>query len=91
MSANDLLDKVKQLREITGVGFSDCKIAISDTNQTTYLQSIALNVPTIVFWNPKSTEIRKDANILFCFMKRKDLIRSFMTNSTTGLRAQTKS
>ena len=32
MSANDLLDKVKQLREITGVGFKDCKNAIDETN-----------------------------------------------------------
>ena len=39
----------------------NCRIAISDTNQTTYLQSIALNTPTIVFWNPKSTEIRNEA------------------------------
>ena len=27
MSSDNLLEKVKQLREITGVGFKDCKIA----------------------------------------------------------------
>ena len=31
MSSNDLLEKVKQLREITGVGFKDCKNAIDET------------------------------------------------------------
>ena len=31
MSADDLLIKVKQLREITGVGFKDCKNAIDET------------------------------------------------------------
>jgi len=31
MSSNNLLEKVKQLREITGVGFKDCKNAISET------------------------------------------------------------
>ena len=31
MSSNNLLDKVKQLREITGVGFKDCKSAIDET------------------------------------------------------------
>ena len=31
MSADDLLVKVKQLREITGVGFKDCKNAIDGT------------------------------------------------------------
>ena len=32
MSSDNLLDKVKQLREITGVGFKDCKNAIDETN-----------------------------------------------------------
>ena len=32
MSSNNLLEKVKQLREITGVGFKDCKNAIDENN-----------------------------------------------------------
>ena len=31
MTSNNLLDKVKELREITGVGFKDCKNAIDET------------------------------------------------------------
>ena len=31
MSSDNLLAKVKQLREITGVGFRDCKSAIDET------------------------------------------------------------
>ena len=31
MSSDNLLKKVKQLREITGVGFKDCKNAIDET------------------------------------------------------------
>ena len=31
MTTNNLLEKVKQLREITGVGFKDCKNAIDET------------------------------------------------------------
>ena len=31
MSPDNLLEKVKRLREITGVGFKDCKIAIDET------------------------------------------------------------
>ena len=30
MSNKDLLDKIKKLREITSVGFKDCKIAIDE-------------------------------------------------------------
>ena len=32
MSADNILDKVKQLRELTGVGFKDCKTAIDESN-----------------------------------------------------------
>ena len=32
MSNKDLLDNIKKLREITGVGFKDCKIAIDENN-----------------------------------------------------------
>tara|TARA_B100001123_G_scaffold447008_1_gene603191 strand:+ start:795 stop:1664 length:870 start_codon:yes stop_codon:yes gene_type:complete len=32
MSAENILDKVKKLREITGVGFKDCKNAIDENN-----------------------------------------------------------
>ena len=31
MSSKDLLNKVKELREITGVGFKDCKSVIDET------------------------------------------------------------
>ena len=32
MSNKDLLDNIKRLREITGVGFKDCKVALDDSN-----------------------------------------------------------
>jgi elongation factor Ts len=32
MSSDNILEKVKELREITGVGFKDCKNAIDETN-----------------------------------------------------------
>ena len=32
MSNKDLLNNIKKLREMTGVGFKDCKIALDETN-----------------------------------------------------------
>ncbi len=32
MSNKDLLDNIKKLRELTGVGFKDCKLALDETN-----------------------------------------------------------
>ena len=31
MSNKELLDNIKKLREMTGVGFKDCKIALDET------------------------------------------------------------
>ena len=31
MSNKDLLDNIKKLRELTGVGFKDCKAALDET------------------------------------------------------------
>ena len=31
MSNKELLDSIKKLREMTGVGFNDCKIALDET------------------------------------------------------------
>ena len=32
MSTDNILDKVKELRELTGVGFKDCKNALEENN-----------------------------------------------------------
>ena len=32
MSNNDLLDSIKKLRELTGVGFKDCKVALDESD-----------------------------------------------------------
>ena len=32
MSNKDLLANIKKLREMTGVGFKDCKVALDETN-----------------------------------------------------------
>ena len=31
MSNKDLMDSIKKLREMTGVGFKDCKVALDET------------------------------------------------------------
>ena len=31
MSNKELLENIKKLRELTGVGFKDCKLALDDT------------------------------------------------------------
>ena len=38
MSNKDLLDSIKKLREMTGVGFKDCKVALM--NQKAILKNL---------------------------------------------------
>jgi putative transferase (TIGR04331 family) len=39
-------------------------------NGTTYLESIILNVPTVIFWNPQHSELRASAVPYFEDLKR---------------------
>lgn len=41
------------------------KLYISTYNATTYLESLSLNFPTIMFWNPSHWELRKSAQPYF--------------------------
>ena len=34
-------------------------------NATTYLESLTMNVPTVIFWNPNHWEIRKSSELYF--------------------------
>lgn len=45
------------------------RIIISTYNATTYLESLSLNVPTIMFWNPDFWEIKNSAKPYFNLLK----------------------
>jgi putative transferase (TIGR04331 family) len=42
-----------------------CRIFVSTYNATTYLESISINIPTVIFWDPLYWEIRDSAIPLF--------------------------
>ena len=41
------------------------RLYISTYNATTYLESLSLNVPTVIFWNPDHWELRESAKPFF--------------------------
>lgn len=47
----------------------EARIYVSTYNATTYLESFAMNIPTIIFWNPKHWEIRDTARPHFDALK----------------------
>ena len=48
---------------------SKSRIYVSTYNASTYLESLAMNVPTIIFWNPNHWEIRDSAQPYFDNLK----------------------
>ncbi len=43
----------------------DCRLFISTYNATTYIESLSLDVPTVMFWNPEHWEIKDSAQPYF--------------------------
>ena len=63
----------------------NCKIAVSDTNQTTYLQSLALNIPTIVYWNPDSTEVSEKSKPYLFELSKASILHYSPTSASNFL------
>ena len=79
MSQGSILDKVKKLRELTGVGFKDCKIAI-DENDGDIEKSIEfLRKKGIAKANKKMERIAADG--LICISERENKFSIVEVNS----------
>lgn len=55
--------------DITGL-IRQSRLYISTYNATTYLESFTMNVPTVIYWNPKHSELRETAIPYFDELKR---------------------
>ena len=88
MSSDNLLKKVKQLREITGVGFKDCKSAI-DANNGDIEKSIEfLRKKGIAKANKKMERVAADG--LICIHESKNNFSMIEINSETDFVAKNK-
>jgi len=50
--------------------FLRSKISISTWNATTYLETLSLNIPTMIFWDPEHSEVKKSAEKYFDILKK---------------------
>ena len=71
MSQDNTLDKVKKLRELTGVGFKDCKNAIDETNGDIDKSIEFLRKKGIAKANKKMERVAADGLISICEEKNK--------------------
>lgn len=60
---------------------NESKIFISTYNATTFLESLTLNIPTVIFWNPDHWELRDSAVPFFENLKK---ARIFHTNPVSA-------
>ena len=71
MSSGNILDKVKKLRELTGVGFKDCKIAIDENNGDVEKSIDFLRKKGIAKANKKMERVAADGLVCICEKENK--------------------
>ena len=71
MSSDKILDKVKKLRELTGVGFKDCKNAIDENNGDIEKSIEFLRKKGIAKANKKMERIAADGLVCICEKENK--------------------
>jgi len=49
--------------------YNESKIVISTYNATTYLETLSLNIPTLIFWDEKYFQLNDDVKIYFDLLK----------------------
>ena len=86
MSQNNTLNKVKKLREITGVGFKDCKIAIDENNGDIERSIEYLRKKGIAKANKKMERVAADG--LVCICEKENKFSIIEVNSETDFVAK---
>ena len=86
MSQGNTLDKVKKLRELTGVGFKDCKIAIDENNGDIEKSIEFLRKKGIAKANKKMETVAADG--LVCIHEKENKFSIVEVNSETDFVAK---
>ena len=86
MSSDNILDKVKKLREFTGVGFKDCKDAIDENNGDIDKSIEFLRKKGIAKANKKMERVA--ANGLVCIYEKGNKFTIVGVNSETDFVAK---
>ncbi len=88
MSQNDLLKKIKELRELTGVGFKDCKSAIDETNGDIEKSIVLLRKKGIAKINKRMSRVAAEG--LVYISEKENNISLIEINSETDFVARNK-
>ena len=86
MKSSELLEKVKQLRELTGVGFKDCKLAIDETGGDIEKSVEFLRKKGIAKANKKMERVAADG--LVCIYEKENKFSIIEVNSETDFVAK---
>ena len=86
MSSDNLLEKVKQLREITGVGFKDCKNAIDETKGDIEKSVELLRIKGIAKASKRMSRVAAEG--LICIYEQNNQFSMIEINSETDFVAK---
>ena len=88
MSKEKILENVKKLREVTGVGFKDCKIALDENNGDIEKSIEFLRKKGIAKASKKMSRTAADGLVLIC--EKEKMVSAIEINSETDFVAKNK-
>ena len=65
--------------------FFDSKIVISTYNATSFLETLSLNIPTIVFWDEKYFQLNDEAIVYFELLKEAKIFHADIKSASDHL------
>ena len=88
MSNKEVLENIKKLRELTGVGFKDCKLAIEENNGDIEKSIEYLRKKGIAKASKKMSRVAAEGLVLLC--ERNGNVATIEINSETDFVAKNK-
>lgn len=65
---------------------SSCKLYVCDHLSTTYIQSLEINKPTILFWDPKKTVVNNQAKPFFDMLRKVNILHDTPENAAKWIK-----
>ena len=74
MDKKVIVDRLYQGEKTMVQQLLECRLSISTYNSTTFLETFSANYPTILFWNPEHSELRKSAQPYYDDLREAEIL-----------------
>ncbi len=74
MDKKVIVERLYRGRKTMVQQLSECRLSITTYNSTTFLETFSANYPTILFWNPEHSELRKSAQLYYDDLRKSEIL-----------------